>query len=806
MMRFLKLAAVSIGVALLVFSGLCGSPVQAGAPVDTPQPTEASNPVPGEPLAVKKDRSSFPDRAISHTMVEVKDAFGYSWDNSPGLAWIDATSGTLAVMNSNDDGYTDAAVSLGFSFPFYEHDYTRVFISTNGLLVFPHDPADPDPDAPNNVAEYHNELIPQSIFPNSLIAVFWDDLIFGGGYNDGHVYYQSGVDLQGRHYFVVEWHETSQRSGSNLLTFEAVLYDTGDICIQYQNLDNIQLNATVGIEDGDGVDGLQYSYNAGDVGSGDVVYFQRPADSTQVKLLPDYQGGFALNQTGNYHLTVTNIGQAGSDTYDLIFNSSSPDWGVTFYSDDGVTPLTDSDQNGKVDTGPLAPGSGREIVAKLNASSALGIGASAIVEVEAVSPQSGNTFTAKIDCAWPSQFAQAVADNDGGIILELVGSHNVRFTKVEEWFSGSTLALAGSEEKFIYTWERRGSKEVGGGKFIDYSNIEYVVMNNRGGFIRRLTKVYDNETSLQTTRDRSPAPVISADGTIGMMWWREIVDQEFRINSNVFFTLLDQSGAPLIEPINMTNNTAWRGPTDLDIPLFSSPHLVALENNRFVLIWVDQRSMAAGDLSDVWYAIYDQQGNPVKSPTKLTSGLAGVQGYQDPMSLVLDNNRILVTTIDDVSKQISIIVLDASGTVVLPQTALAGAAGWGPDAEQLSTGSILLAWTQPDEQIAYLLLDGANYSINHAPVALTNPIPRPSDNVSVTKDELGQGILTWMETPYNDHLYYALIGDNGSLITSPMVFYTGQAFEPIVVSSYGGMGNAYYAGTSNMIFFPTILH
>ena len=105
-------------------------------------------------------------------------------------------------------------------------------------------------------------------------------------------------------------------------------------------------------------------------------------------------------------MTVTNIGQAGSDTYDLVFNSSSTDWSVTFYSEDGITPLTDSDQNGKVDTGPLAPGSGREIVAKLNASSSVGIGAAAVVEVEAVSPQSGNIFTAKIDCAWPAQFAQ----------------------------------------------------------------------------------------------------------------------------------------------------------------------------------------------------------------------------------------------------------------------------------------------------------------------------------------------------------------------------------------------------------------
>jgi hypothetical protein len=103
-------------------------------------------------------------------------------------------------------------------------------------------------------------------------------------------------------------------------------------------------------------------------------------------------------------------------------------------------------------------------------------------------------------------------------------------------------------------------------------------------------------------------------------------------------------------------------------------------------------------------------------------------------------------------------------------------------------------------------LNGENFSVQQGPVSLTNPLPRPSDNVSVTEDKLGHGILTWMETPYNDHLFYALIGDTGNIITPPIIFYIGQAFEPIVVSSYGGMGNAAYTGVNNTIYFPTIMH
>jgi hypothetical protein len=75
-------------------------------------------------------------------------------------------------------------------------------------------------------------------------------------------------------------------------------------------------------------------------------------------MLPGYQGGFAYNQMGFFQLTVTNIGQAGSDTYDLTSVSNSQDWTVTFYSSDGKTPLADTDQNGTVDTGVLAQGEG----------------------------------------------------------------------------------------------------------------------------------------------------------------------------------------------------------------------------------------------------------------------------------------------------------------------------------------------------------------------------------------------------------------------------------------------------------------
>jgi hypothetical protein len=109
------------------------------------------------------------------------------------------------------------------------------------------------------------------IFPNDLIALFWDDLIFGGGKMMG-VFYHTGTDLK-EDYFVVEWHRPPNVMAPICLYFEAVLYDTGDIRF---NTKPRQYSAqrAVGSKT-DGVDGLQYSYNALDIGSDAVSSVDR---------------------------------------------------------------------------------------------------------------------------------------------------------------------------------------------------------------------------------------------------------------------------------------------------------------------------------------------------------------------------------------------------------------------------------------------------------------------------------------------------------------------------------------------------
>ena len=69
--------------------------------------------------------------------------------------------------------------------------------------------------------------------------------------------------------------------------------------------------------------------------------------------------------TVSFTNTVTNTGN-GTDTFDIALGSNSFPTGTTFtlYKSDGVTPLTDTNGNGKPDTGPLAPNATYNVIVK----------------------------------------------------------------------------------------------------------------------------------------------------------------------------------------------------------------------------------------------------------------------------------------------------------------------------------------------------------------------------------------------------------------------------------------------------------
>ncbi len=199
----------------------------------------------------------------------------------------------------------------------------------------------------------------------------------------------------------------------------------------------------------------------------------------------------------------------------------------------------------------------------------------------------------------------------------------------------------------------------------------------------------------------------------------------------------------------------------------------------------------AGWLEDIYYTVRDTSDNVVKGITKFTNGVAGEDYYETPTVTALSDNRAFLAY-EGPTNGIYYGVINSAGNTV--QTEMS-AGDWGsrPDAVQLSNGNIVLAW---EGSIDFVVIDGTTYSVIDGPNWLYNEASVTGDAyVSVTADEAGHAILTWMDYnwSYRRNLYYALVDGSGNVLTDPMIFRTSQATHPRIDSAYNGYGNTSYS-------------
>ena len=125
--------------------------------------------------------------------------------------------------------------NLPFSFHFYGHDYTRMFVSNNGNIEF------------NFADGSYVESLSSLLGSQPRISPFWDDLIwdFTFGNRDSGLYFND--QLPGR--FVVTWRkELEYFQVPGLTTVQAILYSDGRILFNYGDVSS--LDAIVGISPG----------------------------------------------------------------------------------------------------------------------------------------------------------------------------------------------------------------------------------------------------------------------------------------------------------------------------------------------------------------------------------------------------------------------------------------------------------------------------------------------------------------------------------------------------------------------------
>ncbi|MCC7360335.1 MAG: S8 family serine peptidase [Anaerolineales bacterium] len=169
---------------------------------------------------------------------------------SVAYTWESATAGANTDI-TDDEG--SALTALPFTFYFNGQPKTSARITANGYLSFS--------DAGTT---YINTPIPSAAGASDFAAPFWDDLDPSKG---GGVYTLAAGSAPDRR-FIVEWNGVPRWNHSGSLTFQAVLYEgTNNLMFQYQALSANTADiasgssATVGIEFGAGLGGVQHSYN-----------------------------------------------------------------------------------------------------------------------------------------------------------------------------------------------------------------------------------------------------------------------------------------------------------------------------------------------------------------------------------------------------------------------------------------------------------------------------------------------------------------------------------------------------------------
>lgn len=714
------------------------------------------------------------------------DGYGYIWDDAAPFDWVDATVGeNTGITGVNQTGLVD----IGFPFRFYDQTWTQVYVSTNGILVFGQDSHGCCGRVP----------MPLPGSPNNVIAPYWTDLAVGPPYNNGAIYVRRGGQAPKR-YLAVAWHNVTPCCGTNSTdykTFEVLLHENGDITFMYHTLQGWSGNPSVGIEDSTGYDGLQYT---GTPAPGKAIRFFRPGPAARVRVTPPHQGQFArLGGSSTFTVPIQNTGELGSDTYDLTVTST---WPVTLYAADGVTPLADTDGDGKADTGPIAEGAGITVTVKVQTPPGAQVGSHNAAALTVGSSLDGSKQrTVTLQTAVPAPFVQGYHDASGGVVgLHLVrpeGNGARRMGNLDVGNFSAVAEIPGGG--FVVIWNARRCPDSSCRLWV--YEIFYSLVNVRGETIKAPTKLSDHTGVTVSTYDLAPAVAVLPNGTIGLVWYRYLYNPDtFQRNYNIYFAALDTAGHVVIPARNLTNNNTWGTWSDLNVPSFYYPRIAATEDNRFVLAWTRAHRESSGWVTDVWYLVLNANGGVVKPETRLTNDTPGDDDnfYAPALAALSGRQAFLAFERGGRYSDIYAVVLNSSGIVVAPRTNLSRDGedrwDWGPDAVQIADGRVVVAWTSgifPDAQIRFAVVD-LNRNLSIGPVLLNNPAAPTGDAYpSVTADGAGRAVITWMDYhwSYRRHLYYALVNGDGTVLTPPTLFRTGAGLDPYLNTSYEGYGN-----------------
>jgi hypothetical protein len=710
----------------------------------------------------------------------VNDAFGYVLDANASYAWTDIAVGGVGQRLSFANH--DQAVSLralGFPFPFYEYLYTHIQISIDGVIYLG------SAALPETI---HIRPLPFEGLPNAILAPFWADLVLAldSERNNGEVWVRAEGAAPNRS-FTIQWNNVYRLGSGAPLIFQAVIKESGDIVFNYKSMGDIIPDIPIGIEDSDGIDGIQYRYDVNELVSEKSIYIARPAAGARLKALPLIQGRFLQAQAAVFDVTVRNTGTT-VDNYQLssVIESGNSAWQIGFLR--ASQPITE--------TGAVSPGREVTLQVAMNSVAAPLAGDFAIARIQfqsTVNPAKQSSVT--IQGAVPSEFAkvhvQALPSPAASVLFQANAVGLLKAISAQSRHNLAILRLGG--DRYLVASDQEGSGDISrvGYTFIDlsaqYSATTYYLPDNSQA---RPEGISGCEAEQPLVRDLAPSMAVTPDGNIGIIFVREILKKVTgaggacldRLNSNIWFATVNAHGVKW-GPINITRNDAYGAQQTPGVDFYTSPTIAATSDHRFILSWVRRKPTDGGQaLRDVFIAHLDPanlagDGSSIPTPMQLTEG-TGNQLYFDPLVTPLRNGgAALVTSVyqhDWMEYFLNIFFLDGAGNILSIVQSARGTQGIRPDAVQLRNGNLLVGYTTPDNRsIGYLLItpDKSVFSCR-LPAAGSATL----DYVSITADPAGNGVLTWADRLTSRH-YYTLISPDPSpesntcaLLTPPIIY------------------------------------
>lgn len=148
--------------------------------------------------------------------------------------WVDASSGTELILGDDNS----VSTTLPFNFTFYDSEFIKIHIVTEGYLTFSFKSVQTSGTIPSSHPHHQN-----------IIAPYWVNL----DGTSGQMYIKNFSS-----YWVAAWENFNLDNGSFTGSFETILYNNGDIVFNYDILENVSIYAC-GLNYGDGVNYSSYN-------------------------------------------------------------------------------------------------------------------------------------------------------------------------------------------------------------------------------------------------------------------------------------------------------------------------------------------------------------------------------------------------------------------------------------------------------------------------------------------------------------------------------------------------------------------